>query len=88
MSPSHESLSTTSSQRCRPFRGNREALGWALDAVARSVALAPLVFLSTAIVHLAKKEAGCPTEIPEGYMEAPECDGRVYGLRPSSLLTT
>lgn len=37
------------------------------------------VFVSTALLHLAKEAAGCEPD--------DECDGRVYGMRPSSLLT-
>jgi MFS-type transporter involved in bile tolerance (Atg22 family) len=73
----------------RPYQGNQEALGWALDGIARIVGfIAAAVFLSTAIINLAKKQAGCVTEIPEGEVKAPECDAKVYGIKPSSLLTT
>lgn len=72
-----------------PYQGNKEALGWCLDGVARIVGfIAPAVYLSTAIINLAKLKAGCSIEIPEGEVKAPDCDGRVYGLKPSSLLTT
>jgi hypothetical protein len=59
------------------------------DSSSRIVSLAPpVVFLSVAIINLAKKQAGCETEKPEGELKVPECDARVYGLKPSSLLTT
>lgn len=81
-------------QRCtfknkKLYRGNTEALGWALDGVANFAAtIAPAAFLSVAIINLAKREAGCDTEIPPGEVKAPECNERVYGLRPTSLWTT
>lgn len=63
------------------YHGNTEALGFALDAVGRSVGfIGAAGFLGTALLKLAKEAAGCDT--------SSECDGRVYGIRPSSLLTT
>jgi MFS-type transporter involved in bile tolerance (Atg22 family) len=40
------------------------------------------------MLRLAKEAAGCQTTVPEGETKVPECDGKVYGIRPSSLLTT
>jgi len=72
-----------------PYGGNVEALGWALDGIGRSVSfIAAAVFVGTALLNLAKEAAGCETEIPEGETSLPECNGKVYGIRPSSLLTT
>mmetsp|Transcript_3029 Transcript_3029/g.7880 ORF Transcript_3029/g.7880 Transcript_3029/m.7880 type:complete len:626 (-) Transcript_3029:156-2033(-) len=71
--------------RCllRFYRGNPEALGWALDAVPRGSALmGAAVFVSTALLNLAKEAAGCETG-----PDAEECEGKVYGMRPTSLLT-
>ena len=75
---------------CRsPYGGNVEAFGWALDSVGRSISfIASAVFVGTALLNLAKAAAGCATEIPEGETTLPECDGRIYGIRPSSILTT
>jgi len=71
------------------YHGNAEALGWALDSVGRSVAfIGAGAFLSTALLRLAKEAAGCETEAPPGSNTIPECNERVYGIRPSSLLTT
>ena len=85
-----EALPSPQNHKCHaPYHGNKEALGWCLDGVARIVGfIAPAVYLSTAIINLAKLKAGCSIEIPEGEVKAPDCDGRVYGLKPSSLLTT
>jgi MFS-type transporter involved in bile tolerance (Atg22 family) len=70
------------------FCGNAEALGWALDAIGRAVAfISAGAFLSTAMLRLAKTDAGCAVDPPDGSDEIPECYGRVYGIRPSSLLT-
>ena len=78
--------------RCcgRPwFRGNKEALGYALDLMARSTVFACSgAFLLPALLKMAKLEAGCEIEAPEGTNKVPECHGKVYGIRPSSLLTT
>lgn len=70
------------------FLGNKEALAWAVDTTGRAVSfVAAGAFLAPALIRLAKEAAGCVTEpLPSG--EVPECEGRVYGLRPSSLLTT
>ena len=66
------------------YHGNRDAFGWALDSVGRSVAfIGSGAFLGTALLRLAKESVGCGGDIDD------ECDGRVWGLiRPSSILTT
>ncbi len=72
-----------------PYQGNREALGWAFDGISRMVIFSSAaVFLSTALINLAKRSVGCETEIPEGSNKVPECNEKVYGLKPSSILTT
>ena len=76
-------------QRHAVYNGNPEALGWALDVMGRAVTfIAAGAFLSTALITLAKQAAGCPTEPEPGSTSIPPCDKRVYGIRPSSLLTT
>ena len=78
-------------RRCElkaPFDGNREALGWAIDSIARTVAfIAASLFFGVSVLNLAKLEAGCIIIIPEGEISLPPCDGRLYGFRPSSLVT-
>jgi len=76
--------------RGRPlYNGNKEALAWALDGIGRAVQfVAAGAFFGTALIRIAKEAAGCLTEAPEGETEIPECDGKVYGIKPSSLLTT
>ena len=39
-------------------------------------------------MYFAKLEAGCQVELEEGQTELPECNETVYGLKPSSLITT
>lgn len=82
--------------RCYPkwrgkpwYQGNPEALGWALDGVARSIQfIGAGAFLSTSLLRLAKEAAGCETEPPAEGEAIPECNETVYGIKPSSLLTT
>ena len=71
------------------YQGNGEALGWALDGAARSIQfIGAGAFLSTALLRLAKEAAGCETEPPPGETVIPQCNETVYGIKPSSLLTT
>lgn len=61
-------------------REEKEALGWTLDAAARGVAvMGTAVFVSTELLRLATIAAGCDM--------AEECYSRVYGMRPSSILS-
>lgn len=41
-----------------------------------------------ALLYFAKLEAGCEVEVPEGETVVPECNETVYGLKPSSMITT
>ena len=71
-----------------PFDGNEEALGWAFDSIARTIAFVSTgLFFGVSLLNIAKLEAGCVIEIPEGETSLPECNGRIYGVRPSSLIT-
>lgn len=75
--------------RCNFFNGNDEALGWAIDTWPRGASvIGNVVFIGTALIYLGKEAAGCATEPPEGETEVPPCLNRVYGIRPSSILTT
>ena len=76
-------------QRRRFLDGNLEALAWLLDAVARNMVLVGSgVFLSTVILNLAKNEAGCETKRLPGESKIRECNNTVYGMKPSSLIST
>mmetsp|Transcript_6612 Transcript_6612/g.12212 ORF Transcript_6612/g.12212 Transcript_6612/m.12212 type:complete len:516 (-) Transcript_6612:1901-3448(-) len=71
------------------YQGNREALGWALDGAARSIQfIGAGAFLSTSLLRMAKEAAGCETEPPPGETVISECNETIYGIKPSSLLTT
>lgn len=64
-----------------PYGDHLEARGWAFDAIGRSLSfIGNAVFVGTAVVHLAKINAGCQPEDVE-------CTGVTqYGIRPSSFL--
>ena len=93
--PLEELEETTELPRCYPYAcgrplygGNQEAFAWALDTAGRGVSwIGAGAFLATALLRLAKEAAGCETKALPGE-PVPECNGRVYGIRPSSLLTT
>lgn len=71
------------------YQGNPEGLGWALDGVARSIQfIGAGAFLSTTLLRLAKEAAGCATEAVDEGGTMPECNETIYGIKPSSLLTT
>lgn len=86
-SPSPEC--TEPSCRCYPrccgrpvFRGRQEALAWCLDVTGRTISVVSIgAFLMPALLDLAFQAAGCPDT-------SVECNKEVYGIRPSSLLTT
>lgn len=72
-------------------RERHEATGWTLDSAARGVTvMGAAVFVSTALLKLAKEAAGCET-VPEDTDDdsyvVPECNEKIYGMRPTSLLT-
>lgn len=93
---SSNEIETTLLPRCYPhfrgrplYNGNTEALGWALDGIARAVSfIGAGAFFGPALIRIAKEAAGCPMEAPEGETIIPECNEKVYGIKPSSLLTT
>lgn len=65
---------------------DKEVLGWTLDSAARGVAcMGTAVFVSTELLRLAEEAAGCQVRV-EGDVVM-ECNNRIYGMRPSSLLT-
>jgi MFS-type transporter involved in bile tolerance (Atg22 family) len=67
-------------------REDDEVLGWTLDATARGVAvIGTAVFVSSDLLRLAKEAAGC-YQYEEMAQQEEECQGRVYGMRPSSIL--
>ena len=68
----------------KPFYdGNKEALGWACDGIGRAIQFVGAgAFFGTALLRIAT-DAACPDLEP-----GEECDEPVYGIKPSSLLTT
>ena len=70
------------------FDGNNDAKACALIKIPEACAwAASSVYLSAAIVECAYEAAGCISEIPEGMSELPECTNRIYGIKPSSILS-
>jgi hypothetical protein len=66
-----------------PFEGNKQALGWALDSIATTIAFVRAgAFLAT-LAKIAKDEAGLGEKLP-GESKLPDCNEKVYGLKPSS----
>lgn len=68
----HDARDTPLQQQCtwyphccgRPvFRGNREALGWCMDVIGRTLSILSIgAFLMPALLTLAKEAASCPDE--------------------------
>lgn len=85
-SSSSSSFCEAETSKCAPLdeREKDEVLGWTLDATARGVAvMGTAVFVSSDLLRLAKEATGC-----YGYEEITQqdCQERVYGMRPSSIL--
>ena len=69
------------------FDGNKEALGIGLDQIpGGAVTVTAAIYFSVTILYLARKSAGCATEIPEGQHTLPECNNRAFGIKPSSFI--
>mmetsp|Transcript_26438 Transcript_26438/g.76307 ORF Transcript_26438/g.76307 Transcript_26438/m.76307 type:complete len:592 (+) Transcript_26438:308-2083(+) len=58
-----------------------EATGWGMDAAGRGPLNQAGSYIGVAIIQLATIDAGC------GDVGAARCPNRIYGLRPSSMLT-
>ncbi|GMH95027.1 hypothetical protein TrVE_jg5356 [Triparma verrucosa] len=65
---------------------NPEVTAWALDASARGAMVISGIFLGVALLSAAKTAAGCQLN-DDLCGEDPECTGKVYGFKPSSLLS-
>jgi UMF1 family MFS transporter len=66
--------------RCLRYdHGPVEATGLALDFYARAYILMSSIFLGPALLELATEAANCESE--------QNCDARIYGMKPSSLLS-
>ena len=77
-----KSVEEVATESKRRIKEEREALGWTLDSSVRGVVImGTAVFVSSELLRLAKEAAGCSDE-PEEI-----CEGRVYGMKPTSILT-
>mmetsp|Transcript_728 Transcript_728/g.1752 ORF Transcript_728/g.1752 Transcript_728/m.1752 type:complete len:652 (-) Transcript_728:38-1993(-) len=64
-----------------------EVLGWTLDAAARGVvAVGTAVFVSSELLKKATEAAACG-DVDDFEQNGDDCDGRVHGFKPSSILT-
>lgn len=80
---------TTTEKKCcnaARFDGNQEAQGYALLTIARGGIIMSNIFLSTALIRLASESAGCVYHDDDDTVDNPECNEKVYGFRPSSLI--
>lgn len=70
------------------FDGNNDAKGLALTKIPEAALwVASSVYFSTALIKVAYEDAGCITELQDGQTKLPDCDKRVYGIKPSSMLS-
>eukprot|EP00980_Cylindrotheca_fusiformis_P004692 scaffold993_cov110-Cylindrotheca_fusiformis.AAC.2 len=81
-----------SSIQTRRSRQEDEVLGWTLDAATRGViVISTAVFVSSELLKLAKEATGCGADIEmydDDIMFNEACESaRVYGMRPTSILT-
>jgi len=84
-SPAREQILQPSPQQ---LKEEREVLGWTLDAAARGVAvMGTAVFVSSELLRLAYEAAGCFAPEDDLNFTEYECNARVYGMHPSSILT-
>jgi len=71
------------------LHGKPEALGFLMGMTGQMIGIiGVLTFVAPALLYFAKLEAGCEVEAPEGETEVPECNKEVYGMKPSSFITT
>lgn len=95
---SEEEVTTTATNFPRWFptccgkpilHGKPEALGFLVGMTGQITgSLGVMTFVVPALMYFSKLEAGCAVEAPEGETQIPECTGTVYGMKPSSLITT
>jgi len=79
-----ESESETKKGWCNLYYGNTDAIGWSWLGAGRGMVVMSNIYMSSAILWLAANAAGCDTD-PQSEKT---CTNRVYGLVPSSFLTT
>lgn len=78
----------TAKKCCNSFRfaDVGMAKGYNLLGIGRGPIIMSNIFLSTALIRLAAEEAGCFVPDDDG-TETPDCDYKIYGYKPSSLVT-
>jgi MFS-type transporter involved in bile tolerance (Atg22 family) len=91
--PSNSELDTqadsTMTSQHRFLDGNAEAIAFLLDSVATSIIYSGSgAFLVTTLIKLAKNAAGCAIETEEGESKLEECNAKIHGMKPQSLLST
>ncbi|CAJ1950760.1 unnamed protein product [Cylindrotheca closterium] len=83
MSEGADKMSEEKQSSCSGFEGNVVAKGYTMNTIGRGLVIATNVFMSTSLLYLASEEVGCI----DGEGNSIDCDNKVYGFRPSSLLT-
>lgn len=68
------------------FGGSGLAKGYCTLGIGRGPLIMSNIFLSTSFIFLASEEAGCLTE--DGTEVADDCENRVHGFKPASLVST
>lgn len=78
---------TTESKRkcCDLYNGNTDAIGYTFLGVGRGMMVMSNIFMSGSLLWLSSNAAGCIDD--EDTNEGP-CDKRVYGMLPSTLITS
>jgi len=79
----NDETTTRTCCKCSGFRGNQRARGLATIGAGRGSLLGANIFISTSLLYLASEQAGCTNENNETF----DCDAKVYGFQPSSLIT-
>jgi len=70
--------------KCSGFQGNNTARGMGLTAAGRGAFVMSNIFMLSSLLYLASEEVGC---LDEDGKAADECDKKVYGFQPSSVVT-
>jgi len=81
--PIEEEEGKTGGCKCTGFLGNSVARGMGITAAGRGAVVASNIFISSSLLYLASQEAGCLDE--DG--KTTDCDAKIYGFQPSSLIT-
>lgn len=70
------------------FDGNDDAKGLAFTKIPEAALwVSSSVYFSAALIKVAYEDAGCITELQDGQSKLPDCDKRIYGIKPSSMLS-